>query len=199
MGTSSIPAYMHGHRLSHDRLEQNLTMLLKKVTENATTPAQNPSNWGPLPQTPTPHQPLAWRMAKPPDTPVSITPVSVAASDPPDVLPHELEKSASQSNNSEDADFHWDNSSSEAQHQAPFEAEEEVKATDFRGQLTPAESFYQRLRANGNSFQINGDVGELVLWSHRNNTYVDVVAAGNSIQLNGNVLDPTNFLNAVKC
>jgi hypothetical protein len=187
------------HRLSQDRLEQNLTMLIKNFTKGATAHAENPSNSKPLAHRPAFDQSTAWRASGPADNLASSAPVSAEGCPLPDVLLCESEIPTPQPSSYRNGDSLPDNWSSEAQDTAPSLPGESPNTTDDQGQRSQAGSNYQHVRAEGNSFQFNGNIGESKLWSCRNNTYFDVVVGGNSIQLNGNVLDPGIFLSVAKC
>jgi len=79
-----------------------------------------------------------------------------------DYLPHKSEKWFEQLDDGENSDFLLENSPKN-QHQVLGVIEDKAKAREDQGRVAQAGSDYQHISSSGNSFQVNGDIGDGVL------------------------------------
>jgi hypothetical protein len=161
-------------------MEQNLTILIKNFAEDAMTHAT------PATSTLTPVPPLC----RSPESTLSGD--SSDGFTPPNTP---CEKSAPNYDEEE-----WDTLTntwaSTPQDKATSLTKQNSDAQGLEKDFPGTSTTYKHMRAGGNSFQINGDVGHQAC---RHNTYFDMVSGENSIQLNGSIFDPAIFLNITKC
>lgn len=190
--------FAHRYRLSQDRLEKHINMLLKRAPDGAAMPAHNSVIEGAAEKPPKLHHQLPLREQRSTKTRPRNTSVRVPTCEESVVFLDEPDTPVSQSESGEDAGLLPKNLS-DLQNNIPATAERKANTPEYQRPLTHSGSVYQRMKASGKSIQVNGNIGKAGTWPCRSNTYSDISVSDNSMQFNGDILDPAPFFNAVEC